>query len=67
MSIGKFNENYVLTGVRVHKNLEIKSSMPLLADPDSIVEELKHIQLHCYVWLNDLKATLPLLIIEDYR
>ena len=40
--------------------------MLLLPDPDSLTEELKHVHLQCYVWLNTLKTTLPSLNTEFY-
>ena len=45
----------------------MKLSMLLPPDPDLLVEEMKRVHLQCYVWLNALKATLFLLIINFYR
>ena len=40
--------------------------MPIPPDPDSL-DELKRVHLHCYVWLNALKTTLPPLNIMDRK
>ena len=40
--------------------------MPLPPNADSLIEELKHVHLQCYVWLNALEATLPSLNILFY-
>ena len=45
----------------------MKLSMLLPPDPDLLNEEMKRVHLQCYVWLNALKATLFLLIINFYR
>ena len=45
----------------------MKLSMLLPPDPDLLVEEMKRVHLQCYVWLNALKATLFLLILNFYR
>ena len=40
--------------------------MPLPSNTDSLIEELKHVHLQSYVWLNALEATLPSLNILFY-
>ena len=52
--------------MQLRKNLKPKSRMPLPQDPDLFVEELKRIQLQCYVWLNAFEAALPSLNTECY-
>ena len=42
---GKLNKNYLSTKVHI-------------PNPDSVVKELRHVHLECYVCLNVLKATL---------
>ena len=64
---GKLNENYLLTRVRLHENFKPKSSIPLSPDLDFLAGKLKRVHLQCYVWLNAIKATLPLLNIESYQ
>ena len=54
----KFNENYLSAKARLYKNLKSKSSSP---DPDSLLEEIKHVQLQFHGWLNAFKATSTLL------
>ena len=49
-----------------HENLKSRSSMLLAPDPDSLVEELKCVHRHSYVWLNTLKGTILSLDIECY-
>ena len=61
----KLNESYLSTRVHLIKNLKSKSSMPLLPDPDSLVE-LKHVHWQCYVRLNAPKTTQPSWNIEFY-
>ena len=50
----------------LHENLKSRSSMLLAPDPDSLVEELKCVHRHSYVWLNTLKGTILSLDIECY-
>ena len=64
---GKLNENYLLTRVRLYENLKPKSSIPLSPDLHFLAEKLKRVHLRCYVWLNAIKATLPLLNIDINR
>ena len=40
-----------------HENLQTKSRVPLLQDPDLLVEELKCTHLQCSIWLNALNTT----------
>ena len=62
-----YKRNYWLTRVEDYENLKLKPLTPLQADPDPLVEELKRAYLMCYVWLNALKATFPLLNMEVYE
>lgn len=62
-----YKRNYWLTRVEDYENLKLKPLTPLQADPDPLVEELKRAYLMCYVWLNALKATFPLLSMEVYE
>ena len=57
-------KKYLLARVCLCENL--KSSMPLPPNPDSLVEVLKCVHLQSYVWLNAIKATLPSLNIAFY-
>ena len=52
--------------MQLRKNLKLKSRMPLPQDPDSFVEELKRVQLQCYVWLNAFETALSSLNTECY-
>ena len=53
--------------VLLYKNLETRLPMPLPADPDLIVEELKPVHLYCYVWMNIFEVILTSFNIEFYR
>ena len=52
--------------LHLHKINFKKSSIPLPSDPNSLFEEVERIDLKHYVWLDALKATLPLLNMELY-
>ena len=63
---GQLKEDFLFIRVQLRKNLKPKSRMPLPQDPDSFAEELKRVQLQCYVWLNAFEAALPSLNTECY-
>ena len=66
MCNGKINKNYLLAKVYLYENLQPKSSVSLPPDPDSVVKELKHVHLQCYVCLDALKANFFVLDIVWY-
>ena len=47
----KVKRNHLSARLCLYEDLEPKSLMPLSPNPDPLVEELKRIQLQCYVWL----------------
>ena len=63
---GKLSENDLPTRVRLCENPKPKTSMTLPPDPDSLVEELKHVYLHLQVSLKAVKAALPSCNIKCY-
>ena len=60
----RLNKSSLSTRESSYENRKPNSSMYFPSDPDSLFEELKPVHLQCYIWLNDLKPTLPSLNIE---
>ena len=63
---GKETETYVEIRVRQYLKMKVKSSAPLLPDPDSMCHEIKCIHLQCYAWLNCLMYQVTELNIDDF-
>ena len=63
---GKDDEDYVDTRVRMYTNMKVKSSAPLMPDPDSLLQEIKRIHLQCFYWLNCLEYFVKRLDVEEY-
>ena len=47
---GKQKETYIQTRIRLYKEMEVKSSMCLPPDPDSVVQVIKRVHYQVYFW-----------------
>ena len=63
---GTSNESYVDTRVRLYKILKTKSSVTILADPDSMCQEIRRCHLQSFVWLNCIHGVIAELDPENY-
>ena len=62
---GKDDEEYVDTRVRLYKHLSCKSSMPLLPDPDSLVQVIKRAHFQTFEWLRCCEPVINHLNLQD--